>query len=79
MVQEVENQDICTVTGGTLTCGTTDNADGKPDDLQELALKIAANGGPTYDAALTAIVRICAALLLPSYIAQIAYNFCLCW
>ncbi len=51
MVQEVENQDICTVTNGALDCGTTDNADGKPDDLQELALKIAANGGPAYDAA----------------------------
>jgi hypothetical protein len=51
MVQEVENQDICTVTGGALTCGMIDNADGKPDVLQELALKIAANGGPSYDAA----------------------------
>jgi predicted extracellular nuclease len=51
MVQEVENQDICTVTGSALTCGTIDNADGKPDVLQELALKIAANGGPAYDAA----------------------------
>ena len=51
MVQEVENQDICTVTGGALTCGSTDNADGKPDVLQELALKIATNGGPAYDAA----------------------------
>jgi uncharacterized protein len=51
MVQEVENQDICTVTDGALTCGTTDNADGKPDVLQELALKIAANGGPAYGAA----------------------------
>jgi predicted extracellular nuclease len=51
MVQEVENQDICTVTAGALTCGTIDNADGKPDVLQELALKIAANGGPAYDAA----------------------------
>jgi uncharacterized protein len=51
MVQEVENQDICTVTGGAFTCGTTDNADGKPDVLQELALKIAANGGPAFDAA----------------------------
>ncbi len=51
MVQEVENQDICTVTGSALTCGTTDNADGKPDVLQELALKIAADGGPAYDAA----------------------------
>ncbi len=51
MVQEVENQDICTVTGGTLACGSTDNADGKPDVLQELALKVASLGGPAYDAA----------------------------
>jgi predicted extracellular nuclease len=51
MVQEVENQDICTVSGGALTCGTTDNADGKPDVLQELALKIASLGGPSYDGA----------------------------
>ncbi|HTP08097.1 MAG TPA: lamin tail domain-containing protein, partial [Anaerolineae bacterium] len=51
MVQEIENQDICTVTDGALTCGTVDNADGKPDVLQELALRIAANGGPAYDAA----------------------------
>jgi predicted extracellular nuclease len=51
MVQEVENQDICTVTLGALDCGLTDNSDGKPDVLQELALKIAANGGPAYDAA----------------------------
>ena len=51
MVQEVENQDICVVTDGALACGSIDNADGKPDVLQELALKIAANGGPAYDAA----------------------------
>jgi predicted extracellular nuclease len=51
MVQEVENQDICTVTAGALSCGTTDNADGKPDVLQELALKVASLGGPAYDAA----------------------------
>jgi predicted extracellular nuclease len=51
LVQEVENQDICTVTAGALTCGSTDNTDGKPDVLQELALKIAALGGPAYDAA----------------------------
>jgi predicted extracellular nuclease len=51
MVQEVENQDICSVSGGALTCGTTDNADGKPDVLQELALKVASLGGPAYDAA----------------------------
>jgi predicted extracellular nuclease len=51
MLQEVENQDICTVTGAALTCGATDNADGKPDVLQELALKIASLGGPAYDAA----------------------------
>jgi predicted extracellular nuclease len=51
MVQEVENQDICTVTSGAMDCGATDNKDGKPDVLQELALKIASNGGPAYDAA----------------------------
>jgi predicted extracellular nuclease len=51
MVQEVENQDFCTVSGVSLTCGTTDNADGKPDVLQELALKVASLGGPAYDAA----------------------------
>jgi uncharacterized protein len=52
MVQEVENQDICTVTAGALACGTTDNADGKPDVLQELALTVASMGGPAYDAAI---------------------------
>lgn len=51
MVQEVENQDICAVNGGALVCGATDNADGKPDTLQDLALKIASLGGPAYDAA----------------------------
>ncbi len=51
MVQEVENQDICTVSAGALACGTTNNADGKPDVLQELALRISALGGPAYDAA----------------------------
>jgi predicted extracellular nuclease len=53
MLQEVENQDICSVSGGALTCSDTDNtyADGKPDVLQDLALKIASLGGPAYDAA----------------------------
>jgi predicted extracellular nuclease len=51
MLQEVENQDFCAVADGALTCGTTDNADGKPDVLQDLALEIAAQGGPVYDAA----------------------------
>ena len=51
MLQEVENQDICTVSGGALSCGTTNNADGKPDVLQDLALKIASLGGPAYDSA----------------------------
>jgi predicted extracellular nuclease len=51
MVQEVENQDICYVDNGAFVCGTSDNADGRPDVLQELALKIAANHGPAYDAA----------------------------
>ncbi len=51
LTQEAEDQDICTVVGATLSCGTGDNADGKPDTLQELALAIAAQGGPAYDAA----------------------------
>ncbi len=51
MIQEAEDQDICTVTNGALACGTTNNADGKPDVLQELALAISGAGGPTYDAA----------------------------
>jgi predicted extracellular nuclease len=51
MVQEAEDQDICTVTGSTLSCGTTNDADGKPDTVQELALAVAAKGGPVYDTA----------------------------
>ncbi|HEX5949726.1 MAG TPA: lamin tail domain-containing protein [Actinomycetota bacterium] len=51
LVQEAEDQDICEVDGGALACGTSDDADGKPDTLQELALTIAALGGPGYDAA----------------------------
>ncbi|MFI7577953.1 lamin tail domain-containing protein [Micromonospora sp. NPDC049497] len=51
LVQEAEDQDICTVSGSELACGATNDADGAPDTLQELALTIAANGGPTYAAA----------------------------
>jgi uncharacterized protein len=51
LVQETEDQDICAVAGSALACGSTDDADGKPDSLQELALEIAAAGGPAYDAA----------------------------
>jgi predicted extracellular nuclease len=51
LIQEAEDQDICTVADGALACGTTNNADGKPDTLQELALAIAAAGGPAYDTA----------------------------
>jgi uncharacterized protein len=51
LIQEAEDQDICVVDAGALVCGTTNNADGKPDTLQELALTVAAQGGPAYDAA----------------------------
>jgi uncharacterized protein len=51
LVQEAEDQDICTVGSGSLVCGAADDADGKPDTLQELTLRIAASGGPSYDAA----------------------------
>jgi predicted extracellular nuclease len=49
-VQEAEDQDICTMSAGALACGTTNNADGKPDTLQELTTVIASLGGPAYDA-----------------------------
>ncbi|MEO8247184.1 MAG: endonuclease [Chloroflexota bacterium] len=48
MIQEAEDQDICSVVGGTMSCGTTNDADGQPDTLQDLALAISAAGGPTY-------------------------------
>lgn len=51
MVQEAEDQDICTVIAGALVCGATNNRDGKPDTLQELALHIETFDGPAYDAA----------------------------
>jgi len=51
LVQEAEDQDICEVSGDALTCGATDDTDGRPDTLQELALTIASLGGPSYDAA----------------------------
>ncbi|MEU7845204.1 lamin tail domain-containing protein [Micromonospora sp. NPDC049114] len=50
LVQEAEDQDICTVSGAALTCGDTNNADGAPDSIQELALAVAAAGGPAYAA-----------------------------
>ncbi len=51
LVQEAEDQDICAVDGTELVCGSTNDADGAPDTLQELALVIAAGGGPAYAAA----------------------------
>ncbi|MFF3851840.1 lamin tail domain-containing protein [Micromonospora sp. NPDC002575] len=51
LVQEAEDQDICSVSGGALVCGDTNDADGAPDTLQELALAVAAAGGPAYAAA----------------------------
>jgi uncharacterized protein len=51
LVQEAEDQDICTVSGGALVCGVVNDADGAPDTIQELAVRIAAMGGPAYAAA----------------------------
>jgi hypothetical protein len=51
LVQEAEDQDICAVIAAVLTCGATNNRDGQPDTLQELALAIKSRGGPTYEAA----------------------------
>jgi predicted extracellular nuclease len=50
LVQEAEDQDLCTF-DGAFACGSTNDADGKPDTLQELAAAIASLGGPVYDAA----------------------------
>ncbi len=51
LIQEAEDQDICAATATALTCGSANNADGKPDTLQDLARAIAVQGGPAYDAA----------------------------
>lgn len=51
MVQEAEDQDICIVNSGAFECGPNNNADGKPDTLQELTVAILEAGGPAYDAA----------------------------
>lgn len=51
VVAEAEDQDICTVQSWQLVCGTTNDADGKPDVLQELAIHVHSLGGPAYDAA----------------------------
>jgi hypothetical protein len=51
LVQEAEDQDICTVVNGQFACGAVNNADGKPDTLQELALRIEQQSGIAYDAA----------------------------
>ena len=49
LIQEAEDQDICTVSGDRLVCGDTNNADGAPDTLQDLALRIKAAGGTLLD------------------------------
>jgi predicted extracellular nuclease len=56
LAQEAEDQDICTIEAGALDCdgpagAPVNNADGRPDTLQELALAISEAGGPTYQAA----------------------------
>lgn len=51
LVAEAEDQDVCSVSGAALDCGAAlNNPDGRPDTLQELALRIAAQGGPAYQA-----------------------------
>lgn len=48
LIQEAEDQDICTPGPNALMAGELDDADGMPDTLQELALAIVAEGGPQY-------------------------------
>lgn len=51
LIQETEDQDICAIVAEALACGATNDRDGRPDTLQELALAILELGGPEYDAA----------------------------
>jgi predicted extracellular nuclease len=51
LTQEAEDQDVCTVTDGVHSCTDTNNVDGRPDTMQELATIIYSLGGPIYDAA----------------------------
>jgi uncharacterized protein len=51
LVQEAEDQDICSVQAGALACGPG-GGDGGPDTLQELALAIQSRSGVRYAAAL---------------------------
>jgi predicted extracellular nuclease len=51
MAQEAEDQDVCTVVEWEYACGVTDDVDGKPDTLQELAAIIYNEYGVPYDAA----------------------------
>ncbi len=48
LVQETEDQDVC-VNGGQIygTCGSANNADGKPDSLHDLAREISSRSGGT--------------------------------
>lgn len=48
MLQELEDQDICTVAGGQVVVGKVNNADGELDVLQDLMLEIASQGGGAY-------------------------------
>jgi hypothetical protein len=50
LAQEAEDQDICTASATSLSCGATNDADGRPDTLQELALAVRTAGGPVYAA-----------------------------
>jgi uncharacterized protein len=51
LVQEAEDQDICSVQAGALACAPW-GSDGRPDTLQELALEIEKRSGARYAAVL---------------------------
>ncbi len=48
MAQEIENQDICSVVDEAVVCGDTNNVDGQPDALEDLAVAISEMDGPAY-------------------------------
>jgi len=51
LLVEVEDQDTCTIADGAMKCGAANNADGKPDTAQDLALAIRGINGTEYEAA----------------------------
>jgi len=51
LIQEVEDQDIAKLMDGAMWYGRENDADGRVDALQDVALRVAELGGPSYEVA----------------------------